>query len=190
MEIPEKEVLRYLGCRGEPDPPLRAAICEASARLQEECRPRTVSREFACLSGEDAVEIGPLLIPSRRLAARLAGCDRAVLMAATLGTQADILIRKAGTADLMQAAVLDAVCAAYLEEVCDKQQRVIAMAAADAGRGARDRFSPGYGDFPLSFQPALLDLLEAGKRIGVFLTEGLMMVPAKSVTAVVGLYPV
>ena len=51
------------------------------------------------------------------------------------------------------------------------------------------RYSPGYGDLPLSVQPALLDALDAGRRLGVTLTESLLMVPMKSVTAVVGIGP-
>ena len=51
----------------------------------------------------------------------------------------------------------------------------------------RPRFSPGYGDFPLSCQEGLLNGLQAGKRIGITLTEGSLMMPSKSVTAVIGI---
>lgn len=37
------------------------------------------------------------------------------------------------------------------------------------------RFSPGYGDFPLECQGMLLEALEAGKRIGIKLTDSLLM---------------
>lgn len=53
-------------------------------------------------------------------------------------------------------------------------------------RYLRPRFSPGYGDFPLDCQQRLLDSLEAGKRIGIKLTDSLLMMPSKSVTAVMG----
>lgn len=36
-------------------------------------------------------------------------------------------------------------------------------------------------------QPALLGTLEAGKRIGIKLTDSLLMMPSKSVTAVMGI---
>ena len=49
------------------------------------------------------------------------------------------------------------------------------------------RVSPGYGDWDLSVQGTLLDLLSAHKRIGLTLTGGGMLVPEKSITAVVGL---
>lgn len=51
----------------------------------------------------------------------------------------------------------------------------------------RPRFSPGYGDFPLECQQGIAAALELSKRIGVMLTDRLMMTPSKSVTAVMGL---
>jgi len=47
------------------------------------------------------------------------------------------------------------------------------------------RFSPGYGDMPLSFQRVLFTQLDAG-RLGVALTDGNMLSPEKSVLAVCG----
>jgi hypothetical protein len=52
----------------------------------------------------------------------------------------------------------------------------------------RPRFSPGYGDFDLSVQTNICDVLKTGKTIGVTLTDSLLMMPSKSVTAVVGLF--
>ena len=49
------------------------------------------------------------------------------------------------------------------------------------------RFSPGYGDLPLSLQEELLSAVEAGKRIGLATTAGYMLTPMKSVTAIIGL---
>lgn len=48
------------------------------------------------------------------------------------------------------------------------------------------RYSPGYADFPLSAQRELLALLDAPRKVGVSLTDSLLMVPSKSVSAVIG----
>ena len=58
---------------------------------------------------------------------------------------------------------------------------------AEEGSYLTPPFSPGYGDWDLSVQGRVLDLLTAHKRIGLTLTAGGMLVPEKSVTAVVGL---
>jgi cobalamin-dependent methionine synthase I len=50
------------------------------------------------------------------------------------------------------------------------------------------RFSPGYGDWTLDNQPQVLQLAEA-ERIGITLTESNIMIPRKSVSAVIGWKP-
>ena len=50
-----------------------------------------------------------------------------------------------------------------------------------------DRYSPGYGDLPLTLQPRLLALLDAERKIGLTLTDTCLMTPRKSVTALFGL---
>ena len=59
--------------------------------------------------------------------------------------------------------------------------------ALECGKRCRPRFSPGYGDFPLECQPGLFRLLGVQRNIGVTLTDSLLMLPTKSVTAVIGL---
>ena len=48
------------------------------------------------------------------------------------------------------------------------------------------RYSPGYGDYPLSEQQRLLTILDAPRTVGVSLTDTLVMAPSKSVSAVIG----
>ena len=50
-----------------------------------------------------------------------------------------------------------------------------------------DRFGPGYGDLPLSAQKKLCAALDTGRRIGLSLSPSLLMIPGKSVTAVLGI---
>ena len=57
------------------------------------------------------------------------------------------------------------------------------------GLALRPRFSPGYGDLPLEFQRDFFRILRPQRRIGVTLTDACLMVPSKSVTALVGIYP-
>lgn len=46
------------------------------------------------------------------------------------------------------------------------------------------RHSPGYGEMPLAQSQEVIDVLDATNRIGVALTESLLLVPTKSVTAI------
>ena len=72
-------------------------------------------------------------------------------------------------------AVAQAVAAALIEEVCD---------ALQGEYSSFPRVSPGYGDFPLDAQKDILKMLETGTKIGLSMTEALMLVPTKSVTAI------
>ena len=50
-----------------------------------------------------------------------------------------------------------------------------------------NRCSPGYGDLPLSLQPHLLSALNANKLLHITLSDTLLMIPQKSITAIVGI---
>ena len=134
-----------------------------------------------------ALCIADMQITSRALFRNLAGCDHVALMAATLGPGADRLIARAQVSDIGKAVMLQAAAAACIETFCDRIAEEIAMHVRPEGLYLRPRFSPGYGDFPLSMQRPLLDRLEAMKKIGVRLTDSMLMTPSKSVTAVIGL---
>ena len=72
------------------------------------------------------------------------------------------------------------------EAWCDEVNERIKQEAADKGLYTRPRFSPGYGDFPLDNQRDIFQALQVEKRVGIALTESLLMIPSKSVTAVIG----
>jgi hypothetical protein len=127
-----------------------------------------------------------LQVQSADLEKHLAGCGSVFLFAATLGTQADTLLRRWSASDMSLAVVGQACAAALLEHYCDECMAKLS-ATLPKGQYLRPRYSPGYGDFSLDFQRPLLDLLDAGRRIGLSLTKGGMLVPAKSVTAVIGI---
>ena len=50
------------------------------------------------------------------------------------------------------------------------------------------RFSPGYGDLPLDVQRPLFAALDVPRKIGVSLTDSLLMAPSKSVSAIIGIH--
>lgn len=188
IKIDRAEILRYLGCRGKiEDERLLALVSSCVEELKGAATPRIVSRLFPVSFPEEGVCVGNLLIPGKSLRGHLHGCGEAVLFAATLGTRVDALLMRYGRLDISRAAVLQAASAAMIEGFCDGEEKKLAARAAGRGLFLRPRYSPGYGDFPLSLQRRILAMLDAQKRIGLTLTEGCLLVPTKSVTAVVGL---
>ena len=78
-------------------------------------------------------------------------------------------------------AALDAAFRTFGLGPCDE------IARQSAPLYLTDRFSPGYGDFPLAQQAEIFRVLDISRRIGVTLTDSGLMVPQKTVTAVLGL---
>ena len=184
----EREILRYLNAR-PGDPELEGMIRDAAARVTAAARPRWVHRAFPLEVAQNAVILGGHTISSRSLAGHLRGCREGVLLGVTLGAEIDRLIRRAELVDMALAPVLQAAAAAYTEEQADLAQEEIQADASRRGLYLRPRYSPGFGDFSLEEQRFFFAALEIPKRLGVTLTDGCMMVPAKSVTAVIGLSP-
>lgn len=187
LRIDPAESRRYLGCGSGADPVTEERISRCSGKLRESLRPRTVWREFALCREEGAIRLdGTVLrLEGEDIARHLAGCSRCVLMAATLGREADQMILRAQPLDMAEAMVLDACATTAVEEVCDRLEESLRQRY---GR-LTGRFSPGYGDLPLSIQGAVLGVLDAGRRIGLTLSAGGILLPHKSVTAIMGIDP-
>ena len=186
-----KETLRYLGYKGnKADEQTLKLVRECWQELELKAEKRACFREFP-LSFEDAkIDMGCFQTESQALRKNLRDCSQVVLFAATLGVQADNLIRRYSHLQMSRAVVMQAAAAAMLEDYCDQVNEEIRQEYEKKELYLRPRFSPGYGDFPLECQPALIRGLEAGKRIGITLTDSLLMMPSKSVTAIIGVSPI
>ncbi len=183
-----RETARYLGYQKHVvDGKVLALIEDSFKELEQTAGKRIVYRIFGLSQeGRDRLKIENLYIQSKDLSKNLKGCDQAVMLGATLGIHVDTLIRRYSLTDIARAAVLQAAAAAFLEEYLDEWQTVIAKKFHEKGRYLRPRFSPGYGDFAIEYQGNILAMLDAPKKIGLTMTENRMLVPTKSVTALIG----
>ena len=130
----------------------------------------------------------PCTILGEKIGRHLAGCDQVVLLAATVGEEIENTVTKRfGEGEYASSVLLDAAATAAVEQVADAMERAIRPKAAARGYRMRWRFSPGYGDWPLEQQTEVVRLSRAAE-IGVCLSESLMLVPRKSITAIIGLY--
>lgn len=114
----------------------------------------------------------------------LLACDKVYLFVATLGYGVDRIIRSFESCDLSLGYYINTLAGLLIEKLCDFVNEKIAL--LENGRSITMRFSCGYGDFPLDSQKSILDLLNAEKELGIKISEGGMMTPLKSVTAVIG----
>lgn len=172
------EALRYLGVPAQ-DEATHAELSAMKGTLEKQISPRYVWRTWH-LAEPPALDVRVSALGRKMLA----DCQQAAVLVCTLGAAFDLEVRRLSARDMRQAALLDALGSAWVESVCDAAEDDIR--ARFPGMHLTDRFSPGYGDLPLTFQPALMDFAGA-RRIGVTLTDTLLMNPQKSVTAILGI---
>ena len=186
-------VLLRLGYRSATQVPEKA-----SRLLDEEiavCAPllkgRAVVASYDIALERDAITIGGRLkSASRSLRERLAGCRMAYLFAATIGDEVEHRVSSLSEAGEMTRSLLaDAYGSAAAIALGLLLEETVARDCAPRGFVATKRTAPGYGDFELEAQRPLVDLLEA-RAIGITVTEDFLMLPAKSISGVVGGRPV
>lgn len=193
QELSRKEILRYLGYRGQqPDETTAQMIEQAVTECAARFSPAYVWQVYPVreLPEEDAilVEDVNLKLTGKSIQKHLRGAKRAALLAATLGVQAERYLAGMQRVNMAKALVAESVCTEAIEQVCDAAQAEIAAAAAQEGFRINARFSPGYGDLPLTVQPGFLSALNAMKTIGLGCNESHLLLPRKSVTAIMGLF--
>lgn len=126
------------------------------------------------------------LLAEAPLAPRTLGCrdGERVYLCGTVGAAFDAWQRRLSVTSAADALVAQAIGAAAIERTMDELERETAAAVLAPGETLSPRRSPGYGDLPLTLSREILEHLDAPRRIGVTLTESLLLVPSKSVTAV------
>ena len=179
----EREILRYAGCKGEQNeitPLLTECVNEAVMSLSY----RVCFCELPVSISGDVCDFGVFTFSSSDLAKNLQGCKKAVVFAATVGAPLDRLIAKYSRLSPSKALMLQAIGAERIEALCDT---FCSDLEKQYGISLKPRFSPGYGDLPLSSQSDIFAALDCSKRIGLTLNNSLLMSPTKSVTAFVGI---
>ena len=164
------------------------ALAERVLKLRDEAfrviRPAQIWRRFPAAAG--ALGSGDLRIGIfGTLARHLAGCQAVYLACGTIGAAFDAFQRRVSVSSGTDALIAQAIGAALIEKLMDSVEAEIRTDLAD-GETLVSRYSPGYGDLPLAAQRTLLALLDAPRTVGVSLTATLLMVPSKSVSAIIG----
>ncbi|UCH79202.1 MAG: hypothetical protein JSU81_04445 [Candidatus Coatesbacteria bacterium] len=175
---------------GMPEAPasaeLRRDFGEAYARAVAALEPRLSYRRYEISSvAEGAVTLaGGTSLAGADVASLAAGAEALVIMAATVGGEVEAAAAAyEASGETFKMTVADAAGSVAAEELMAALHRRVREEAERAGEAVTKRISPGYGDFELASQPAVLELA-GGADLGIRLTENFMMVPRKSVTAI------
>ena len=183
INIDPKEVAVYLGYYSvNKDEATSDAACLCKEEFLKSANFIACFEKVPVKISDDEVDLAFMKVNSRSLKKNLDGCDYAYVMAATTGIEAHRLIEKNSIIHPLKGIVTDCIGSTAIESFCDKIN--LSFENADF---LRPRFSPGYGDLPLECQKNITEFLQTKKNIGMSLTESLMMVPVKSVTAIIGI---
>lgn len=187
LPVNAAELLISLGCpvTAHTDA-LRDMAHTAIARARALSAPRAIGRLFplAWMDGHPTLVGAALPLPGEDIAEHLAGCDRCLLLAVTLGHTTEREIHRLAPTP-SEALYFDTACSLLVEAAADAAQETL-LSAIPHGR-VPFRYSPGYGDLPLSIQPQFLATLDAPRRLGLTLTASGLMLPRKSITGIVGI---
>ena len=91
-----------------------------------------------------------------------------------------------GVGDIAAGVASDAIGSVLAEQAADAAEAELRQWAAEQDKYLTGRFSPGYGDWPISLQPLLAETLDTARQIGLYVTDTYLMTPRKSVTALLG----
>ena len=189
IDISRSEVLRYLAYRNQKiDRATSRLIDEMTAEASECITPRYIYRMFQAepRGNEILLKNCTLVLPGEDIRRHLRGAVECALMAVTAGIGIEKRISYYSRMHISKGLVLDACATAAVETICSVVQEELRDLARERGFGTTGRYSPGYGDLPLTLQPALLTVLDAHRKIGLSATASCMLTPRKSVTAIVG----
>ena len=195
--VDRAEMLRYLGWNGqEIEPDLDRRIERVVERLELDVEPRGVRRVFAVdaagtdASGAPCIRLAgtEVELRGRDIYRHLKDVRLCAVIACTLGMGAERRLRTMGSQSPLEGAVLDAACSAYVEAAVGQMDAQVKRDAAAFGLTGNWRFSPGYGDCPLTAQRPIVAALNATRLIGLTVTPTDLLMPTKSVTAVIGLF--
>ena len=177
-KLNRNEAVRYLGGAGiRLNYRMDVLMDECEKAVLEKASPKYlyVEKDLPC----------PQIMGGKDIESHLNGCEKAIVMCATVGSEVDKLIRISQISDMARAVVMDSLASVAVEQVCNAFDKIIAEKYSDYNMTFR--FSPGYGDYPIELQKIILQMLDAPTKIGLCTNDNFLLTPTKSVTAVLGL---
>ena len=191
--IPIREVVKRMGYPNDaavPDP-IRTILNDALSVASRLMKPRAVYRICPIVSNDEnriVFQNTDFILQSRQVARLLRDSRAVVFLAATVGIELDREITsQMDRGDATEGFMLDSIGSETVEAAVDMLHWEILRKQIEKSRfSVTPRFSPGYGDWPLTVQKDLLGLCGAS-LIGVSVTPSSLMIPRKSVSAVLGI---
>ena len=183
-KVNSDELYRYVGT---PDDNVRGIIDECETELIELVKPGFVWKLFEIEFDDSGVRVlgTDIVLTGNSIKKHLDGCNKLAMLAVTLSSEADKLIRKYQISNMAKAVVMDAIASVAVEQVCNIAEEDIKQYLPNMY--FTYRFGVGYGDLPLELEKDILEVLQGSKTIGLCATDANILTPLKSVVCVIGI---
>ncbi|WP_099204336.1 methionine synthase [Scatolibacter rhodanostii] len=191
LNLDHNEIMRYLSMPADSETKsIQELIEECKRELFNKLRPRFVYRVFDIEKNEHGIVLlgDGFILPGKDIVNHLDGAEKTIVLALTLGIEAELVIKRYARAQLTKTLVLEAVCTEIIEKYSDQVLQEIIKKEGLTQWIPNFGYGVGYGDLPLSLQPQILSLLDAQRKIGLTCNANHIMIPRKSITSIFGLF--
>lgn len=154
---------------------------EAVALVRNAAQCRACYAKYALNFTDVGCDFGIGEIKSNALLKNLEGSKSVYVIAFTAGIGVDRLIARESAKSAYRQFLTDAAASAFVDSFADLICGEIAKKEK-----IKPRFSPGFGGFGLEYQKGIISMLNAQKLIGLSVTENNILIPKKSITALIG----
>lgn len=191
LNIDKNQILRYLGYRGqEISNEIHSLIEECIKEIKTLVSLRNTYKysKVEINNQVNLIDID-LKLEGKDIIGHLEKSNKCCVMAATLGSEVDRKILYYEKVNMTKAVILDSCATTAIEEYCDFIENEIKKEVVEDELNINWRYSPGYGDLDISIQRDLLKSFDAERTIGLTVSSHNILIPRKSVTAIIGIIP-
>ncbi|MDO4535035.1 MAG: vitamin B12 dependent-methionine synthase activation domain-containing protein [Clostridium perfringens] len=190
IKINSSEVLRYLGYKGQTlDERITNNIKKSKNLVKNAIDLRYIVKRYKIEEVTEGIALKEtkFILKGEDIKKHLKSCKECVLMAVTLGNNFERLLRLYERKSLSESIIMDSCGTTAIEEACDLLELNIKEKMEKDNLFITSRYSPGYGDLPIEIQNDFISLLNCQKEIGLTCSENNILIPRKSVTAIIGI---
>lgn len=187
QELSTSEIQRYSGMKDSQHFPV-AAVEAAAIEALLLSRPQSSWELYSYDASTGIIDSPtPITLTAPSIRSHLVNSQKVIVLSATIGesleqSSADYFSQ----GSYSHALLLDAAGSTAVEAVVDQLESFLFNQFSVQGFSFTQRFSPGYGDWSIEIQPQML-LLTHAEKINIMSTCSCMLLPRKSVTAIIGL---
>jgi hypothetical protein len=121
------------------------------------------------------------------IASNFKGCESILILATTLGNKISDYARELmDEGEILSGFILDKIASEIVEQFADRIEIAVEKQLSELELKITNRYSPGYCGWNVSEQHKMFSLLPEN-FCGISLTESALMLPIKSVSAVIGI---